>query len=56
MHYHRAGNFRGVHFSWMGNLVTFHSSIFVDAHDRAATSMYKHAYFMDLIFTVMNQL
>ena len=36
----------------MGNLVTFRGSIFTDAQDRAVTSMYKHAYFAGLIFTV----
>ena len=36
----------------MGNLVTFHGSSFVDVHDRAITSMYKHAYFVGLIFAV----
>ena len=34
----------------MGNLVTFCDSIFADAHNCAITAMYKHAYFMDLIF------
>ena len=36
----------------MGNLITFCSSIFVNAHDRTITSVYKHAYFVSLIFMV----
>ena len=36
----------------MDDLVTFHGSIFTDAHNRAVTSMYKCAYFAGLIFTV----
>ena len=36
----------------MDNLVTFHGSIFTDAHYRAVTSMYKRAYFAGLIFAV----
>ena len=51
MEYCIAGNFQGVQFSQMGNLVTFRGSIFVDMHDHAVTYMYKCAYFMGLIFT-----
>ena len=36
----------------MGGLVTFHSSVFVDAHDHAITAMYKRAYFVGLSFAV----
>ena len=50
--YRIAGNFRGVQFLWMGDLVTFHVSIFVDANDCAIVSMYKCAYFTGLIFAV----
>ena len=50
--YRIAGNFRGVQFLWMGDLVTFHISIFVDANDCAIVSMYKCAYFTGLIFAV----
>ena len=47
--YHIAGNFRGVQFSWVGNLVTFRGS---DVHDRTVTAMYKRAYFMGLLFAI----
>ena len=41
----------------MGNLVTSHSSIFADVHDRAViTSMDKHANFAGLISWFVNQL
>ena len=46
------GKFQGVHFSWIGDLITFHGSIFADAHNCAITAMYKRAYFVDLIFAV----
>ena len=36
----------------MSDLVTFGSSIFMDAHDWAITSMYEHAYFAGLTFAV----
>ena len=36
----------------MDDLVTFHGSLFTDAHYRAVTSMYKRAYFAGLIFVV----
>ena len=36
----------------MGDLVTFRGSSFTDAHNRAITAMYKHAYFVGLIFAV----
>ena len=48
-----AGNFRGTQFSRIDNLLTlilFHSSIFVDARNRAITCMYKCADFVDLIY------
>ena len=37
-------------FSWMGDLVTFRA--FTDVHDCAVTSVYKRAYFADLIFVL----
>ena len=46
------GNFRGVQFLQMGDLVTFRSSIFADTHDHAITSMYKCTYSVGLIFTI----
>ena len=52
MKYLIAGNFQAVQFLQMGDLVTFCGSIFVDAHDCAITSMYKHAYFTGLFFAV----
>ena len=39
-------------FSLMGDLVTFHGSIFTDMYGYANTSMYKRAYFMGLFFAV----
>ena len=36
----------------MGDLVTFRNSIFTDAHNRAITSTYEHAYFAGVTFTV----
>ena len=50
--YRIVGNFQGVQFSQMDDLVTFRGSNFADAHDHAITSMYKCDYFMDLIFAV----
>ena len=52
-HYHRiAVNFRRVQFLWMGDLITFHGSIFADAHNCTVTSLYKRAYFAGLTFAV----
>ena len=44
--------FLRVQFSWMGDRITFCSSIFADVHYHAITSTHKHAYFVGLIFTV----
>ena len=48
--------YRGVQFSWMGDLATFRGSIFADAHDCAIASMYKHAYFVGLFFAVQESI
>ena len=34
--YNVAGNFRGIQFSWMGNLQIFRGLIFADGHSRTA--------------------
>ena len=47
-----AGNFRGVQFSWIGDLLTFRCLIFVNASNHTITCMYIQAYFVGLIFAV----
>ena len=52
--YRIAGNFRGVQFSWIGDLLTFRVFIFADASNHAitCTCTYIQAYFTVLIFAV----
>ena len=36
----------------IGDLLSLHSLIFVDVYERAIICMYKHAYFVGLIFAI----
>ena len=46
------GNFQGIQFLRLDDLLTFRGSIFADVHNCAIMSTYKRAYFMGLIFMV----
>ena len=54
--YRKAGKFRGVQYSQIGDLLSFHTLTFADVCNQTNMRIYMHACFMGLIFVVCQYL